>query len=102
MRIGLLLLLVVCLPSSLTAYETPGIETGRTLFNSTALGSNQKSCQQCHPDGQGLDEIAAYDDVTLKEMINFCIRDALKGEMLDMESQELSSMLLYVRSLATK
>lgn len=102
MRTGITLLLFTCLTSPLLAYEIPGVETGRALFESPALGSNHKSCQQCHPGGQGLKEVGAYDDATLKEMINFCIRDALKGVMLDPESQELTSMLLYVRQLAAQ
>jgi cytochrome c len=35
-------------------------------------------------------------------MINFCIRDALEGKMFAPESQELDSMLLYLRTLPQK
>lgn len=84
------------------ATEGPTVAMGQTLFESTALGSNGKSCASCHPGGKGLAEIGAYDDPMLKEMINFCIRDALKGKMLALESQELDSMLLYLRTLSQK
>lgn len=84
------------------ATEGPTAAMGQTLFTSVALGSNDKSCASCHPDGKGLDEIGAYDDQMLKEMINFCIRDALKGKMFALESQELDSMLLYLRTLPQK
>jgi cytochrome c len=75
---------------------------GKALFASTDLGSNGKDCASCHPDGKGLAETGAYDDLMLKEMINFCIRDALKGKMFALESQELDSMLSYLRTLPQK
>jgi hypothetical protein len=84
------------------ATEGPMVAMGQALFESTALGSNGKSCASCHPGGKGLAEIGAYDDSMLKEMINFCIRDALKGRMLVLESQELDSLLLYLRNLPPK
>lgn len=85
-----------------TATEGPTVTMGEILFTSTTLGSNGKSCSSCHPGGKGLAEIGAYDDATLREMINFCIRDALKGKMFALESQELDSLLLYLRTLPQK
>lgn len=85
-----------------TATEGPTVAIGEVLFTSTTLGSNGKSCSSCHPGGKGLAEIGAYDDATLKEMINFCIRDALAGRMFAPESQEIESMLLYLRTLPQK
>jgi len=93
-----LVLLLVALPLGARATESPNAQLGRQLFESTQLGSNGKSCSVCHPGGKGLEEISAYDDPTLKEMINFCIRDALKGTMLDLQSQELEAMLAYLRT----
>jgi mono/diheme cytochrome c family protein len=84
------------------ATEGPSVTMGKALFASTELGSNGKSCASCHPDGKGLAETGAYDDLMLKEMINFCIRDALKGKMFALESQELDSMLSYLRTLPQK
>ncbi|GAB4168931.1 MAG: cytochrome c peroxidase [Geothermobacteraceae bacterium] len=81
------------------ATETPNLDLGKALFESTALSTNGKSCASCHPDGKGLQEIDAYDDDMLREMINFCIRDALKGKMLPNDAQELESMRLFLRSL---
>jgi len=97
-----LVALFIVLPFSSHATESPNVELGRQLFESKQLGSNGKSCSSCHPGGKGLEEISAYDNQTLKEMINFCIRDALKGTMLDLESQELDSMLVYLRTFPTR
>jgi len=82
--------------------EGPNESLGKKLFESTQLGTNGRSCAVCHPTGKGLEEIGAYSDQQLKEMINFCIRDALKGRMFDLESTELSSMLFYVRGFSEK
>jgi cytochrome c len=94
--------LLVMAAGTALATEGPTVAMGQTLFESTVLGSNGKSCASCHPAGKGLEEIAAYDDPMLKEMINFCVRDALRGKMLAPESQELDSMLLYLRTLPQK
>lgn len=94
------ILCVVLAAGSLYAVEAPTAELGKTLFTSPDLGGNAKSCSTCHPDGRGLEEIGFYSDDQLREMINFCIRDALKGEMLDPDSRELESLFLYVKSLA--
>jgi len=98
-RAGVLLALM---GGTALATEGPTARMGQTLFESTALGSNGKSCATCHPAGKGLDELGAYDNAMLKEMINFCIRDALDGRMFALESQELDSMLLYLRTLPQK
>ncbi len=92
------LILLACSATS-PATEVPTAQLGKKLFHADNLGTNNKSCATCHPDGQGLEEIDAYDDGMLKEMVNFCIRDALKGEMMDLESTEIESFLLYLRSL---
>lgn len=86
--------------SSSLAVEGPSLELGQTLFEATTLGRSGNSCAGCHSGGKGLQEISAYDDDMLKEMINFCIRDALKGTMLSPEAQELEALLRYLRSLA--
>lgn len=98
-KLILLFAAVVMSVCPVAATEVPTTELGKKLFHSEDLGSNNKSCASCHPDGKGLEEIDAYDNGMLKEMINFCIRDALDGEMIDPDSTELESMRLYLRSL---
>lgn len=96
LAVGVCLLLGVSLS---LAVEGPSLELGKTLFEATTLGSSGNSCASCHPGGKGLQEVSAYDDAMLKEMINFCIRDALKGTMFSAEAQELEALLRYLRSL---
>lgn len=99
MRVWLIAAVVLGSAAWSWATGAPSVELGRQLFESLELGRAGKSCATCHPGGKGLEEIGAYDDRQLKEMINFCIRDALKGRPIDSGSMELESMLLYIRTL---
>mgnify|MGYP000318436577 CR=1 FL=1 len=98
-RTIILTLCSILISISLYATEIPTVELGEKLFKADNLGTNGKSCHSCHPGGEGLHEIDAYDDDMLKEMVNFCIRDAIKGRMMDLESTEIESFLLYLRSM---
>ena len=98
----LLVALSLFLATTTFATEVPTTALGKQLFEADNLGTNGKSCSSCHPQGKGLEEIAAYDDGMLKEMVNFCIRDAMKGKMMDLESTEIESFLLYLRSFQGK
>ncbi len=79
------------------ANEAPSLSLGKTLFESTELGSNAKSCQSCHPQGKGLDMIGDFSDEELKDIINACLRDALGGKIISTESQEMVALHAYVR-----
>jgi len=81
-----------------TVFSSDDLQIGKELF-STPLGSNRKSCSSCHPDGKGLQQADEYQGEQLREMINFCIRDALKGEMLPLADPRLKQLESYVRSL---
>lgn len=95
----ILTLTLLLLAMTSFATEVPTTTLGDQLFHANNLGTNGKSCASCHPEGKGLEEIDAYDDGMLKEMVNFCIRDAMKGKMMDLQSTEIESFLLYLRSL---
>ena len=97
-RLLLTLILIVC-ATSVVAIEVSTSALGEKLFSDSSLGTTGNSCASCHPDGKKLEESKAYDDEMLKEMVNFCIRDAMKGEMIALDSLEIESILLYLRSL---
>lgn len=71
---------------------------GKELFNDKKLGSNGKSCATCHPDVSKLKQAAAYEDDELVEIINKCIKEALKGKPLPADSQEMKAMIAYHRT----
>ena len=89
--------LVVCFLLPVSATENS--DAGEASFHSNALGTSDRSCNDCHPAGKGLEKIADYDSTMLREIINFCIRDALKGEMLPLEAPELKALETYLRNL---
>lgn len=99
LRLLIPILLLLPTITSVFASEVATVDLGEKLFNSDALGSNGKRCSTCHPDGKGLQEVGDYDDEMLKEMINFCIRDALKGEMLKPDSAELNALFSFVKGI---
>ncbi len=78
------------------------MEKGEKLFHST-LGSNQVSCDQCHPNGANthpetypkfqkqLGKVA-----TLREMINWCLQNPLEGKPLPLDSDEMIALEAYI------
>ena len=83
-----------------TAAGAPSIERGKELFGSTNLGTDGKSCSTCHSQGKGLVDAAGYDEVRLENIINQCIKKALKGAGFARDSAELKSLVMYVQTLA--
>jgi hypothetical protein len=80
------------------AMSGPSAERGRELFSSTKLGTSGKSCSDCHPGGSGLAAAAGYSDERLAEIVNRCIRKPLKGTPLGLESSDLKSLVMYLRT----
>ena len=96
---NLIIALSIMLLTGISAYatEAPTLDLGKTLFESSELGTTGRSCSSCHPDGKGLDMVGDFNDVELKDIINACFRDALKAEMISAESQEMDALVGYVR-----
>lgn len=90
------LLLLIFSPSM--ALEGATVELGKKLFGSTQFGDKGRSCKSCHVEGEGLTLVGDFSDEELKDIINACIRDAMGGELIDIESQKMNSLLLYVRT----
>jgi cytochrome c len=42
--------------------------------------------------------IGDFNDSELKDIINACLRDAMGGQLMSTESQELEALRVYVRS----
>ena len=98
MRIATVITILLLMASPLFALEGATVELGKQLFESTQLGSKGRSCQSCHSQGEGLDKIGDFNDEELKDIINACIRDALGGKLISADSQEMDSLLHYVRT----
>jgi mono/diheme cytochrome c family protein len=84
----------------LLAADAPSVERGRELFESSKLGSSGKSCATCHPGGRKLEWAGTMEEGKLSATINKCIAGPLKGKPLAPDSDDLKSLVLYLRSLA--
>jgi cytochrome c len=98
------------------------VERGKALFIDVNLGTTGKSCESCHPNGgtEGMEMeamttkpltgvkdrypgvFAMLDpekEVTLAEVVNFCVTEALEGEALAPDGREMKDLLAYLESL---
>ncbi len=99
-KILFLFLLIVSLGFVAFAMQGVSVELGKKLFNDPALGTTGKSCNSCHTDGRDLSK--AGDMKELAAMINSCITQNLKGKALDVNSVEMKSLILDIKSLGQK
>ena len=97
---GITCMVLALLASSALADAGSSVERGRELFNSAQLGTIGKSCSSCHPGGKRLERAAGYDVTKLGEIINQCIEKPLKGKALDPGSDEMKSLIMYIRTFA--
>lgn len=100
-KVLFLFLLVVSLCAAQAfAAQRGSVELGKKLFNDPSLGTTGKSCNTCHTDGKNLSKAGAMKD--LAGVINSCITQNLKGKALDVNSVEMKSMIMYIKSLGQK
>lgn len=92
------LCVVLLVTAQASAIESPSLSFGKTLFESSELGTKDRSCDSCHPQGKGLELVGDFNDTELKDIINACIRDAQGGKLISTESQEMDALLSYVRT----
>jgi len=79
------------------------VEKGEKLFHNPQLGTNGVSCDMCHPDAANthpetypkfqkqIGEVAA-----LRDMINWCIENPLKGDPLPADSAQMDRLEAYI------
>jgi cytochrome c peroxidase len=82
----------------MTAPKTPSVAYGKSLFGDPMLSgaTTMKSCDSCHPSGKGLGK--AWSNPNLAEQINKCIVGLMKGSPLAMDSVEMKSLILYIKT----
>ena len=85
-----------------TAAAAAGVslERGKNIFESSSLGTNGRSCSSCHQHAKGLRSVSNYDDGKLAGIVNTCIKKALEGTPMQTDSDDMKSLLLYLRSIA--
>ncbi len=85
------------------------VELGKALFQDSSLGTTGQTCKTCHPNpetsmsGVGKKYPAYFNmakkEMTLKEVINFCIEVPLKGKALPAGDERLLALEAYLKSL---
>ena len=73
-------------------------DQGKLLFENVKLGTNGKSCVTCHPGGRKLEWAATFPEDKLADIINACITKALKGKPLAVDSADMNSLVLYIKT----
>jgi len=99
-------------PEEAAKTEKPSspVEYGKVLFADPSLGTTGKSCLTCHPEPSTLAGVGnkynpkayfsmAKREMTLKEVINFCVEVPMKGKPLDEKDERLLALEAYLRSL---
>jgi cytochrome c peroxidase len=101
-KIVTLVLFAALLGTSLTIsmQGEASLEKGKALFNDPKLGTTGKSCNDCHPGGNGVEKAAAKNDI--ERIVNSCITHSIKGRALDVKSVEMQSIVLYIKSFGDK
>lgn len=85
-------------------------ERGKILFNDPKFAGGTKSCNACHPDGNGVEKAADKKEFnimgktqkSLEEAVNVCIVNANKGRAIDIKSGQMKDIVAYIRSLKGK
>ncbi|WP_298269360.1 cytochrome C [Geobacter sp.] len=92
--------LIALLAGGTAAYAAEvSLDRGKELFESVKLGTNGKSCATCHPGGRKLEWAASsYGDEKLTSIVNRCIEKSLKGKPLDPDSDDMKSLVGYIKT----
>lgn len=83
--------------------EKKNLAYGVKLWNDSSLGTSGLACASCHPGGEGLKKSSfpkfiemAGDVLTKDQMINFCMKNPMKGKPLSWNSQKLTAIAAYI------
>ena len=99
--IAVLVFSVLTMVGAVSAMQhEPTADKGKALFNSTKLGRNGKTCNDCHKDGSGLEKAGIKND--LETIVNNCIKKGLNGKALKSKSVEMQSIVLYIKELGSE
>jgi cytochrome c553 len=89
------------------AFAAGDAAKGKALFNDAKFAGGSKACNECHPNGRGLEKagdkkefkIMGGTQKSLEEAVNTCIVGANKGKAIDAKSQQMQDMVAYIKSL---
>lgn len=107
-------------PADPAAELAKSVENGKMLFSDTTLGTSGMTCNSCHMEGgtkegkMGDMVVPAWDNLaakypkyfgmakkvmTLDQVVNWCIKEPLKGKPLAWDDQKLTDLTAYCASV---
>jgi cytochrome c len=94
----------ILLALALAASGEVSIERGKALFSDQDLGTNGKTCVQCHGGGKSFDpeELKAATPKDIGTLSNHCLTLRMKSQKLPAESPDLQALVLYVKTFQQK
>lgn len=92
-----LVAVAVCAGTSFAMKHEASADKGKALFNDPKLGTTGKTCNDCHPNGKGLEMSGTKE--ALPDIVNGCIAGSIKGKALKDNSVEMQSLILYIKSV---
>ncbi len=107
-KIILLSILVLGLTFTMAAAKSQfPEERGKVLFKDSKFAGGTKSCNECHPNGKGLEKSAYKGEFkimgknikSLEDAVNFCIVNANKGKAIDVKSEQMKDIVSYIKTL---
>jgi cytochrome c len=110
MRLALLVSITLALIATAVFAVEGSAERGKELFMDPGFAGGNKACNsaKCHPGGKGLEEAGTKKSFTifnqkvdsLEKAVNLCIVGANKGKAIPEDSQDMSDIVAYIKSLA--
>ncbi len=97
LRISLVFVIAAALCAGVSFAQGASVKKGKAMFSDPKLGTNGKTCNECHPNGKSLEKSGMRND--LEDIVNGCITENLKGKALGMKSPEMQSMVMYIKSI---
>jgi len=79
------------------------VQKGRELWTSSALGTNNVACAQCHPNAANThpETYPKFQKqlgrvIALREMINWCLQQPLEGKPLALDDPRMVALEAYI------
>ncbi|VAV84499.1 hypothetical protein MNBD_DELTA01-1127 [hydrothermal vent metagenome] len=84
------------------------LKYGKKLWKDKSLGNSGQSCSTCHPKGKNLYNTPypryvkmPNKVITLKGMINFCMKVPMQAEPLDVNGKKMKALVSYINAYSS-
>ncbi len=74
----------------------PDADIGKALFHDNSFGSNGKSCDDCHSNGDGFDDLNDRKPSDVAKAASECLTGRMGGPVREKSSLGMLSLMLYL------